>query len=308
MPATLGDLQVQLVKTPIGANVDLEKLRGSINRAIETICRSRPWTRLEKEGVLQTLANYTAGGTGTVSINIGATTGVGVGTVFTNAMNGWRIRIGNLIEWYGFVFVDALNFGIDRPYLGPDGVTNAVGLGFTMWQPVYSLPSDLGELYSIQNLTRGGNLTEWSRTRLDDMATSRILYGDALAYVPAGDLNGVAQIEIYPGPDNVARGYPIKYRQQAPQLSSTSDMLPDWFNTEAVYRGALMMLYGDSDDQARENAEEARFMRAVGVMANEDARRKPPEETNLNPRYTQHRVERTLRNYGRGASRNWRGA
>lgn len=303
MSETLGELQLRLSKTPVGAGIDAEVLLGYINDRIEQICRSRFWTRLEKQSTLQTVGQYI---TGTVAIVVGATAGTGAGTVFTSLMTGRLIRIANLIEFYEFTYVSATSFTIERPY---EAANNAVAAAFTLWQPVYELPAEVAEIRSLRNPTFGFDLNEQSREWLDRHAAARLLIESPRVFVPAEDsANGLTQIELYPGPID-AIGLPMRYRAQAPRygIDDTGVGFPDWFSGAAVYAGVLADLYRLQDEQQRAMAEEARYEKLRMEMAGEDARKTPVSESHIADRYTRHRVIRQLRGRERAAFRNWNG-
>jgi hypothetical protein len=304
MSETLGEFQIRVGKTPIGAGVDAEVLRGYINDTIERICRSRPWTRLDKQSTLQTIAAYRAG---TVSIAVGATAGTGSSTVFTSAMTGRLIRIVNLLEFYTFTYVSATSFTIDRPY---EGAVDAVGATFIIWQPIVELPSDVAEIKSLRNPDLGIDMNERPREWLDRNAASRLLIDSPRLYVPAEDsANKLAQIELYPGPLD-AMGLPMEYRAKPPRFASTDDTdveFPDWISIPAVYAGVMAALYDDDGNNAQSIAWEQKFGARVMEMAGEDARKMPVSETRIADRYARHRVMRTMRSRGMATFRNWNG-
>jgi hypothetical protein len=300
MPKTLGEMRAHLGKLPCGAGVDRLLLTNYINQSIDKICRSRPWTPLQKNFVIETNNQQN---TGTVSATIGSTACTSAGTTLSAANNGWRIRIGNLTPYYIFTWVDATDFTIDTPFLA---YSNEVLATYTCWQPVFSMPSDLAEISGIQNPNRNYQLEKWDRDRLDREAASRYLYGPPLAYVPnQDDGSGNRTIELYPGPIFQVRLFGT-YRAQSPVLKASSDTLPDWFLEDAVLQLTQAKLYEQADDQARAGAMEQAAWRSVGWMAREDAARTPPQRLMQANRYTVHRMWRTVRNMGEGALRNWR--
>jgi hypothetical protein len=297
---TLGEFQAAMSKTPVGAGVDAELLLTYINLRVEQITRSRPWTRLEKEALIQTTAAYS---TGTVTIAAGATSGTGTDTVWTSAMDGRFIRFGNLWPFYTFVFATTTTFSITRPLEGSDDLTDAA---YEIWQPVYELPSDLAEISSIKN-EWGWDLEEASREWLDRVSGLRVEISSARHWVPCEDSQtGRTQIELYPGPED-AVGLPLRYTAKAPLFSvpaETSEQFADWISVPCVYAGVLADLYRLQDEQQRAQLEEQRFDKLLADMAGEDARKTPVAELNMADRYTQHRMRRTLR--GR-KGRNWNG-
>ena len=90
-----------------------------------------------------TVASYS---TGTVSIGTDDTTVTGVATVFTAAMLGRKIRIGGDNTSYQIIkYTSALSIEIDRPFVGQ----TATGVGFTIFQDIYTLSPRLSSLSVI---------------------------------------------------------------------------------------------------------------------------------------------------------------
>lgn len=298
---TLGTIRQQLAKLAEGANVDKEVLTGFVNGRIEELCRAQEWTQLEHEdGFVQTLPNYT---TGTVSIAVGATSGTGTGTAFTLAMNGYRFRIGNTVEYYLFTFVGAGAFTIDRPF---EGTQDAVDQGFTLWKAIYELPSNLSAIMSLRSMQLSRILERKEPLYLETFHPSRPLYGPAELWSPSGkSAAGNQQIEIYPGPDT-GEGLPMRWKEKPPILSASSDALPDWISSTCIKAGVRSDLYRVADDQNRAAAENAEFRRLLAINMQEDTRRMPPAGTHIADRYVQHRVKRVTRGRGDWTTRNWR--
>lgn len=290
-----GEFLMLLGKLPEGASADGELLKHYANLRIEQIIKSFPWTRLQRTAIIETVAKYD---TGTVTIVSGATTGVGVGTTFTVDMNGRRVRIAETSAFYIFGFVDALNFTIDRPY---EDATNVAAGGFRIWQPIYSLPPDVGRLKSLNVPTRRWNIDEKNRQWLDRMDSGRAFYGDPQAYVFYSDADSQQQpqIELYPGTEN-KEGLTVEYEAKFMPMLKEMDLFPDWFSIAALWAGCVSDLNGRPMDK------EALFENELKIMQGEDTRRKPPLEIPLADRYVQHRVERALKSSrGRGFWRQW---
>jgi hypothetical protein len=222
-------------------------------------------------------------------------------------MTGQRIRISNTISWYIFTFVNALQGTLDAPY---QESVDAVNVSFTIWQPLYSLPSGIMIIDSLQSLSLSGNLDEISREQLDRISPQRLVYGPARTYAPAQDTAaGLAQIEVYPGPDTGER-LPGRGHTRVPyfDVNDTDVLFPDWFSIPCVTEGVKAQLYENADDQARASYSEKMFLVKLAEMAGEDARKTPPSPTNLADRYTIHRTRRTMQQQNRANLRNWRSA
>lgn len=302
--STFGELRSDLLKLPIGAGTDLELLTRFVNNRIDGICRQTDYTRLDKQSTLLTVAQYT---TGTISIVAGATAGTGTGTAFTAAMTGRRFRIANLRPWYTFTYVSPTSFTIDRAY---EGTEDAVDVAFIIWGAIYTLPADLVQLYSIENLTLGMDLDPQDREFIDDIDPARYQMRSPEVFIPAEDSDaGLQQIELWPGPV-YAEGMAINYRSRVPVfgVNDTGAEIPDWISVPALFEGVQASLYKLQGDTASANAQEAIFKMLVDDMRGEDARKRPPAVMQSDSRFVRPRIRRTLRGYGSGRrTRNWNG-
>lgn len=291
MAESLGNFCLRIGKHPAGAAVDPDLLRSTINDRIEQVCRNFPWSRLKQQSILQTTAEYTTGG---VSIDVGDTAGTGLLTAFTSQMSGRFIRLANLLPPYTFTFVSPTSFTIDRPFEGPDDLSDA---GFKIYKSIYELPETLESIVSLRNLTRGFDMNEETREYLDRNAASRYAYGTPTLYVPAEDsATGLQQIELFPAPI-VSEGLGMDWRLMPPLFDlehlDTDDEFPDWFSMPMLYAGVISDLYRLQGEMAASSMEEQRFQMLEKQMQGEDARRMPPQTMRQADRYTTHRVRRT---------------
>src|SRR5215470_351475 len=119
---TLGQFQGRVSQTFIGAGVNQDILIGLVNDAIEEVCRSTEWSRLEKQSVLQTVAPYQ---TGTVDITVGATLVTLTGGTFASAMTGRFFRVLSELEYYQFTFATGSTGNLDRAYEAADDADDA---------------------------------------------------------------------------------------------------------------------------------------------------------------------------------------
>lgn len=305
MTTTFGELRSDLFKLPHGAGTDLELLTRFVNNCLERICRQTDYTRLDKQATLLTIAQYT---TGTVSIATGATAGTGSGTAFTSAMTGRRFRIGNLRPWYTFTYVSPTAFTIDRAFEGTD---NAVDVAFALWAALYTLPADLAQLYSIENLTLGFDLDPQDREYVDDIDAARYQMRSPEVFIPAEDTDaGLQQIELWPAPV-YAEGMSINYRAQTPSfgVNDTSVEIPNWVSVPALFEGVQAALFRLQGDTASANTQEMIFKQLVDEMRGEDARKRPPAVMQTDARWARYRYRRTTRGYGAGRRiRNFNGS
>lgn len=306
---TLGQFQGRVTQTPIGSGTNQDILIGLINDAIEEICRSTEWSRLEKQSVLQTVAPYQ---TGTVNVTVGSTLVTVTGGTFTSDMTGRFFRVLSELEYYGFTFASASTGNLDRAYEAADDAADAQ---FVIYKSVYELPSDVQSIRSLAVLNPGYDLDEITREELDRMAASRQVqtgFQTPEAYAPAEDsANGLAQIELWPPPSE-AIGMPMRYYakpplfETEPQLIDTSATFPDWISIPCVYASVMADLHRLQKEFAEASQWEQLFQMRLKVMQQEDARKRPPTVLREADRYTEHRFKRATGRY-RNVYRNWQG-
>lgn len=293
MTVKLGDIRGNLLKVYPGTDLDL--LTSYINTRYRGILACYPWTRLEATAILQTVVKYD---TGTIALSVGATALTGTGTTWTAAMTGRRIRIDGRNEWYTFSYLSATTGTIDRAY---EGTTLTVGT-YRIWQPIYSLPSDLDVLESILVPYTHMDLDPRSQEDIDKSDPSRLIYGRPTVYSPTSDdVNNLSEVELYPGPEN-AEGYPIRYRKVISDLVSSEDTLLPWVDANAVFYGA----HADLEIAVRDQPAKAQFWEAkastlVQNMMREDSQRRAPQQMKMADRFTSHRWDRA----GGYRSRRW---
>lgn len=293
-----GKFKMDLAQLPHGNGVHPDLLDRYINNRLQQMLSSFPWTRLSVTSILQVPAAYT---TGTISILNGATTGVLTGGTFTADMQGRRIRIAAGPEFYVFNFVDATNFSIDREYEGDD-VTDA---GFRIWQAIFTLPTPVDIFRSVAVPRLGIELEQKSKAWLDARDPSRTAdTGGPFLFVPADDsVDGFPQIELYPGADT-AEGLPIDYRMKVNRMSDAKEEFLDWIDTEVIFAGVEADLYALKGNGAMKQMKEAEFQNGLKGMQDQDVQRMSAGVLQMDPAWTQHRIERAAGGAGKSASWN----
>lgn len=179
--------------------------------------------------------------TGTVSLTNGSTAVTGTATVWTAAMTGMQMRIGDNdnVPFYTFTFLTSTTGTLDREYEGPTDTSATYAL-----QDLYlEFPSDLYTLDDIRDATRNWRLRrQYSQQNyIDFVDPKRQMSGTPWLYVaaPARTVNGVSypRFEFWPRvPGSTHLVY--RYYPKA-ELASNSDYLITMIKPEAVVYGAL---------------------------------------------------------------------
>jgi hypothetical protein len=282
MSETFGNFRMRISKTAEGAGVDFDLINGYINGRIETMYRSFPWTRLDSEDTIQTVAAYTDG---TVSIDAGGTAVTGVDTVFTAPMTGRRIRFEGTTEYYTFTRLTATTGTIERALEQEDDLED---VGFTIWQAIYDLPDDLSEIFSLTCPALNQPIAQKSQAWLDTYYASRIEYGHPRYFTPYADASdGTKRVELYPGPD-VDEGLPLEYKPLQPTYADadTAEIFPDWLHIPCLFSGVLADL--------GKSGEEKKFQDYLGLNQTDDTRRMSLTKLRSEDRFTRHRGNRMM--------------
>lgn len=290
MAATLGYINQRLTKEFAG--VDPVIRLGIINDRYQEILQRLPWSRLDKETVIQTVAQYI---TGTVEINAGDTAMTLTGGTWIPSMTGRQIHIAGRSEAYTFTYASAATGTIDRPYEG-DAETIA---GYLIAQSIYALPSDCRFLRSLRNLSLPRPISRRDRAQGDTTDPGRMFAGppgyfnewmDDLSSPP--DM----QVELWPAPDNVY-SIQVSYTAEKGALASsdTSVAFVPWAQPGALMAGCradLSKLPGPAMNLNLSLSHANDFERLMIQMVNNEARRRGPSELRMQPAYTRHRMKR----------------
>jgi hypothetical protein len=282
---TYGQIRYELTKAMPG--VDLALLDGWLYDRYQAILDALSWQRREVESILQSTAKYNAG---TVAVTNGSTGVTGTGTTWTTGMTGRRFRVAGRYEYYEFTRTGNTTGTLDRAY---EGGTNAAA-GYTIFQNVYLLPSDVVTVKDLRAIATPGLLTRVSLAHLNEISPSRETFGDpvywALFMDDASDPPR-AQIELYPIPE-YSRGYPLVYVADVTPPSTTSASILPWMRPAALKYGAKAderALAGDFDGaQWYEN----RFKEALAEMMGVETRRRGATPLRVADWMTRHQTRR----------------
>lgn len=134
-----------------------------INRAYEHLLALHPWSFLNTEDVVATVAPYT---TGTLSIASGGTTATGTGTAWTTSMGynattgapGWQVQLNSDIPYHNIYAVNAIaqTFTMGMPPVSGTYVaetyrgTTLTLSDYRMWQERYLKPTGCRDIMSVR--------------------------------------------------------------------------------------------------------------------------------------------------------------
>lgn len=212
-----------------------------VNSAYKHICGVLNWPWLEKQGIIQTVADIT---TGTVSINSGSTSLTFSSAPSVSVANQYMIQFTDTSDdWYYISSHTASSTSatLSVPFAGSSNVS---GVSYICRKVFYSLPSDLDRMIdarqSIYKQKLGAiDIRTFDRYLPDPTATGVPLY----YYMVGLDTNQYWQMGLYPVPTDI-NNIQIRYLMKPATLSSASDapLIPEKFHDVIVM--AALFMYG----------------------------------------------------------------
>ena len=288
MSTTFGQLLFRASKLPNGTGVDPELLKGYANDRYKRIINHYPWSRiLQIDTILQTVVEYA---TGTLDATLASTTLSGTDTVWTTAMTGRRIRIAGRSEWYTFTRVSGTAGTLDRAY---EGDTDTL-LTYSIWQPVYALPTDTDVVESLKLFSQNSDLDQVTQEELDKIDPARLQVGNPVTYAPYEDDSTtppLPQVELWPGPDS-AVGMPLRYLARIDAITATSTIFPQWIPQECLFSGLQADLAGLAGDYTGKQVFEVDFQSHLQALVRKETNREPAEQMRTSERWIEHRRSR----------------
>jgi hypothetical protein len=282
-----------------GPGTKLDTIDHAIRGRYELILSAMNWKGIEGSGYLETTAAYN---TGTITLTPGSTAGVGVGTSWTAAMNGWQLFLG-YGPLYTATIVDGTSLTLDRPFEG--GTSGPYWLA----QAYYDLPDNCRELRSVGSPVNGALLDaidedvfgelEGSFLAINCPATDYVLKDDG---VDSQTGETVQRVLLYPVP-TLAQGYPITFDLIGEGFdgSSTTDGPLAFVSSAAIIAGAKADLSKDANEAMRW---ESRYEAHLNGQIHVENGKHPNERMRLESSYTRHRIQRVLRSSGPLIARN----
>lgn len=203
------------VQELLGPGVEIRGFLGYIHWAVEQIRNRGQWSFDFKAGKITTVASYSDG---TVDVSNGDATITGNDTVFTSAMDGRKIRIAGV----EYVFESRTNdteAELDETYKGDD----ASALSFVIFQPEYSLESDVVSIKRLWDMTQQ-QWVLWAESQIElrtrDIASNA--QGSPRFYTEVGvDSSNNRKIMLFPFPTSIER-YEYWYESAPTKVTSVS--------------------------------------------------------------------------------------
>jgi hypothetical protein len=259
---TWGEIRAELAALIPGRGNDL--LSAWMRRSYREILDQRDWMGLHADRILQTVAPHNAG---SISLTSGSTAVTGVGTAFTSAMTGRKIRATGGREWYTFTYVSPTSGTLDRPYEG----TSGTNLGYTIYQDTYTVAP---EVKLVETMGGQGPQTLEFLRRLD------FLTGEPQLWAPGNDTDEsnppvLHTVELWPAPQS-AFGIPYRYLTAVYEFDgmNTSDSPLPWVSPDAIIAGVLYR----AGAQDRTD-----FDRFLSLMERVENQRTPSQHMRMSP-------------------------
>ena len=208
----------------------------------ETVLNDQSWADRKAQGVLSTVAPYS---TGTVSASAGSTTIAGVGTTFTSAMTGRWIRMGTGLQYYKITYVSATSLTSEVAI----PVAVAAGTTFSIFQHIYSLPSDCER---ITSMTYDGVVRESTHQDIDRQDPYRSATGSVpmvYAYMEL-DNSGYRAVELWPVP---SAAFVVRFQYLKTNSLTTGSDKPLYRSDVLVWKSgasAAFLLFAKTGDQS----------------------------------------------------------
>jgi hypothetical protein len=269
----------------------MELIDGWIQDRYTEVLDALPWKRQEADSVIQAPATYN---TGTVTTTQGSASIVGLGTVWSAAMNGLMIRINNTQEYYQFTFVSGTTATLDRSYEAPSGT----GRTYRIDQNIFLMPSNARIVREVRPMhDREKPLEMVTPSELNRIAGTRTFYGTP-RYVAATWDNfsnpPQLQLEFYPVPDCPDTGsnllsWSVDYIFDAADIDpeATSFSLLPFVKPAVLIAGvqasSLMPRPGYDGNLPGAEAHEAQFKALLATMAQINALQRGPQAIRLAP-------------------------
>jgi len=198
--------------------LDLAVIKEVLKRRYQTLLSFWPWAVLKGVSYVYTKGTYS---TGTVSVSSGSTSVTGSGTTWTSSHEGMFIRFGDERYYYTISSVGGnTSLTISPAY---QGVSDLSGSSYTIFQHIYSLPSDVAE---VESVVHDVELGKSSRSAMDRFDPQLITTGPPWLWAPVGEDSSQCQrIRLFPIPDQ-QYGVRVHYVKKIDYSDSATCLLP----------------------------------------------------------------------------------
>ena len=270
-----------------------------LNDRYRQIWQASPWEFARKRDVFTTADDITSDSVTVTNLSATVTETTSDGK-WSASVIGRKFRATGDDEYYGIAGYSNANpdtLALADAYVG----ATATVKGYRIFQNLYSLNVEVGQLEGITDLSTGVPLREVNAAWLDSAFPNRSGVGIPRVYAVLGrDANDIQQVELYPIP-NDDRIYEYPYVQEAPYLTGAEAKLVPQVFEQLLKSGWLADYWGwratmdDATGQERAHAgyNELLFSRQLQEMAVREAQNQGPSVIRLAPRYVRHRYIRS---------------
>ena len=239
-----------------------------LNSVMRQVLGRTEWSFMQASGNIVTVDAYD---TGTIEVTNGSVDITGTDTVWVAGMTGRKILIGT-VE-YTFTYVTGTTGTLDRVFEGE----TADPLSYIIYQDVYSLASDFGELVIIRDQSNNADLARWSPEQIEEFHQTPTAAGTPVRFAFwEEDASGYQQIRFWPAPGDVI-SYKYLYKKsptligaEGSELDSPAkydDVVLDLLVAEFTQDPAdlvqaeksLLWMVRDNDRDSRESVPKAGF-------------------------------------------------
>ena len=267
-----------------------------LNRRYRQVWSAANWPFAQKSAILTTVAKITTGDVDLTNGSATVTEGTSGANGWTSVIDGRKFRRTGDNEYYnisGYSNDNPDTFSLDRVYEG----TTGSDLGYTIFQNIYSLTTDMGALHNVVSLNDRFSLTEMSREEMDTAFPNRPNVNEPRFFTISGrDSNDIYQVELEPAPKD-AEGYTYWYTQEAPYIvGGNAKIVPQifesllehgWMANYWRWRAKMEDANGTELNHARD--EEQFFSKELQETAMREFRNEPPKRVKMAGIYTAHR-------------------
>ena len=282
---TYGTLKFRLTQAFPSLSLDL--IEGWIQDRYNEILGELPWSRLDFQANLQTVAPYV---TGTVAVVLGSNAVTGTGTTWIAGMTARAFRVVGQSEFYRFTYLSATTATLDRVY---EGTSNALA-GYSIFQNVYVLPSDCRLLANNAFSGSLGPMDRFTHAQLNLSDPNRTATGTPQAWASYMDDNStppLMRVELFPYPD-AAIGIPFTYSAEPADLAAVATIFQVWMQPAALVEGTTGKIKAFLKDYTGAAYHDAKAAAALKNMRSSEAQGSAPAMLTLDPYFTRYRMHR----------------
>lgn len=264
-------LGIARVSTLVSATNEAAVAKWMVNEAVQDVATVFPWSWLEKEWQVTTIASYS---TGTVTVTNNSTAVTGSGTTWISNHVGGHIRVADGDHYYRISAVgSATTITLDTAYVG----TTASGATYEIYKDEYDLGTDVWSVVSarymdtpIQVVNEDAYHFDWLHPDPNAKAnpTTMVMFGTTSP--------STWRVKFYPIPTSAAQIY-VKGYQLLSDMSANTDTaapMPVRLQQAAVYKAFLDALEsGMGDNVALAARIKSKYESEIGIAIRREQER-----------------------------------